>query len=588
MEKYINKISNFLFLMFLTLLILIIYKPSMNGDFCYMDDYGYLDSIEDLNGNYLEILDPNFDKGSYYKPLFILSLLLDFLLWKASPLGFHFTSVLIYLFTLYIIYFIVYELFKNKFISVMSTILFAVHPVHVETVSWISSRTHLLGSFFFCVAFYLFIKFNSNKKKLFYFLSLFAFLCSLLSHVISGILPLIILLYIYCFTSSIKGKVNFYKILPVIPYFFLTLLFAVFLTYTGAVSHREVHLENTFLDRFVIFIILFAKLIKLFFWPFNLSLFYSSEPAQGIFSLSFLLSFFIFIFFVLSFLYTFVRHRELAFSLGWFLLPLLFISGRIFANLEFYIADRYLYLPSFGMCLFFTIIFYRLLYWKKIREKNMYFSLYSALFLVISVLIILTVYRSAVWENSFSLWSDTLKKAPDKSYAHFCIAVEYDRMNLREDAILEYKKAIAIDNTLIVAHLNIAANYYIEKNYDKAIYHIKEVLKSFPEHKKARFLLKRLYQCKLREVVGRDDAFKNISEKTNYYLSKKRNYTIEELCELITLNPFCEQAYMELGLKLHQEGRSKEALQVLYRMKELFPYRYEDINKTINSFNDDK
>jgi len=136
--------------LFLAILILVaagIYAGSVSGEFVW-DDRLYISqnpSIGDGRGVLQNFVKPQLS----YRPLFFGSLFLDFKIWGLDPRGYHLTSLLLYLATVLLVFGIALRFWHDERPALWTALLFAVHPVHAETVAWISARSDLICGLFF-------------------------------------------------------------------------------------------------------------------------------------------------------------------------------------------------------------------------------------------------------------------------------------------------------------------------------------------------------------------------------------------------------------------------------------------------------
>ena len=140
-------------------------------------------------------------KGNYYRPLQSLSLLFDYSLWGLRPFGYHLTNVLLHIANAVIIYFLIGMISRSRRISLLTALLFLVHPIHTQAVTYISGRADPLAAFFFLLAFYLYVKSVALNKLAPYLGSLLFFLLALLSKEAALIFPLTLLLYEFSFAA---------------------------------------------------------------------------------------------------------------------------------------------------------------------------------------------------------------------------------------------------------------------------------------------------------------------------------------------------------------------------------------------------
>jgi len=84
----------------------------------------------------------------YYWPVVTLSYIIDYRLWRLNVFGYHLTNPMFHLFNSILVYWLVLLLFKEKNLALLSGLIFAVHPVHTEAVSWVTGRKDVLVTFF--------------------------------------------------------------------------------------------------------------------------------------------------------------------------------------------------------------------------------------------------------------------------------------------------------------------------------------------------------------------------------------------------------------------------------------------------------
>lgn len=304
---------------------------------------------------------------SNYQPLTILSYSLDYHFFKLNPFGYHLTNFIFHLFNCLLVFWLIMLLGKRIFIALIAAVLFGVHPLHVESVAWISERKDVLYAFFFLAAMisYLYYLRTSHLSKYYYFSMIF-FILSLLSKAMAITLPLVFLLFDY-FVPRGNKKLLF---VDKIPFFILSFIFgyiAVFAQYsTGAVRQCEVF---NIMDKILVVNLAIIFYLSKILVPIKLSCLYpyaiiSGEPL----ALSFLLSSFFVV--IIGFVVFLFRRfsKKVIFSSLFFLITVLPVLQFIPIGMTI-VADRYTYIPSIG-------IFYGIgecLLWfctKKIKYQN--------------------------------------------------------------------------------------------------------------------------------------------------------------------------------------------------------------------------
>jgi len=147
----------------------------------------------------------------FYRPMIAYLYGLDFLVWKLNPLGYHLTNIIFHLANVLLVEALVYVLHKNKKLSISTALLFALHPLHVGAVAYVSGRTELVYVFFMLLSLILFAKFvRKEAKNTAYLFSVFFFACAIFSKETT-----VAFLVILAGTQYLlKKKINFLQILP--------------------------------------------------------------------------------------------------------------------------------------------------------------------------------------------------------------------------------------------------------------------------------------------------------------------------------------------------------------------------------------
>ncbi|MBN1586776.1 MAG: tetratricopeptide repeat protein [Candidatus Omnitrophica bacterium] len=212
--------------------VLLLYLPALRGEFFY-DDFSFIvtnDALRPLSKVWTRFFsDPDsaaFGFHALWRPLRTLSFAVDYSLWGLNPLGYHLHNVflhwanglLVFLLTLRLIKFSSRDSNLNWSASLLSTMLFWLHPVQTESVAWIASRGDLLYAFFFLLALLLYLAATEGKglRPGVLVFSLLAYCASLLSKESGIVLPLVLLLLDRC----LRPEAAWRKRLPVWLFFF--------------------------------------------------------------------------------------------------------------------------------------------------------------------------------------------------------------------------------------------------------------------------------------------------------------------------------------------------------------------------------
>jgi len=502
------------------------YNQIVNNDF--IKSWANISVI--FSSDLAEVFSPQGYKGykrkymsGYYRPLFPVSFLIDYSIWGLNAAGFHFTNLLLHLLNCILIYFIV-ELLVNgdKKLALFTSLLFAVHPVHTEVVTYISGRDYALSFLFYLIAFLSFIKGNLMKSRRVYYqiFSLFFFMFALLTKEITATLPLILLLSSFCFTHKNHSTAAIIK--RIIPYF-VVLGFYIFLrkmvlneiVYNNFFYGGSLYATFLTMSRVIVFYIrlLFLPVCLKLEYVFPISISFLGKPSP-VFSI---LIIFLIIFAAIK---TAKRSKLIFFSIFSFFIMLLPVSQLI--PLRILMAERYLYFASFGFCLFLAKLIVDLY-----KRDNKFFQ--RGGFLLFTVFIMgysaRTVMRNLDWKDNFTLWSKTVKDSPKSSRAYYNLGIVYEKRGWYNRAINAYKQAMrnGVNSEIL---LRLGNMYYREKQYNKAISQYKHALEIDPIYELAHYNLGVVYE-KMSWYDQAIDKFKEtLKLDPDFYEAHKKLRTI--------------------------------------------------------------
>jgi Tfp pilus assembly protein PilF len=375
------------------------------------------------------------------------------------------------------------KLYDNKYISFITVFLFAVHPIHVEPVAWISGRTFLLITLFCLLSFYFFISFSRNiSEHKYFFLSLIFFIAAILTHPSGGVFPLILILYIYCFSSQLRTSSIFNKIIYILPFFLAIFVLEVLLIFFLHAQSIRINLikKFSFFNNIILSVNAFIEYYRLIFWPFKLSIVYPNEHIIPVNLLSFFFSIAFWIIIMLTFYIVSIKNKELFFPLGWFIIFYLPVS-HLFFSINYFVADRYIYLPSLGIFLFLSLLINRFI---KVKIRVIKFILIVCLIFVITVLSYLSWERTRVWKDDFTLWNDALKNY-DAPMAYYNRGYFYFKTGKYNEAISDFNNAIRLETDDLRAYQNRGNSFYLKGDLLKAMDDYEYIIKKDPNFIKA-------------------------------------------------------------------------------------------------------
>ncbi|MBN1522393.1 MAG: hypothetical protein JW928_07660 [Candidatus Aureabacteria bacterium] len=398
----------------------LVFFPVLQCGFVNFDDNRYIYENRDiLHADKDAVV--NFFSRCYvglYLPLTMLSFALDFTLWRLSPAGFHAMNLFLHLCNVMLVFTILKRLLKDRRPAFFVCLLFAVHPVQVEVVAWVSQRKTLLSSFFILLSFLLYARsYESGEEgRRFYRFSLLCYMLSLLSKPAYVFYPFILIFYDYCFLkktwrSALSGKTLF----------FLFSLMSGGITWYCHQSSGALYFyrEGSFFKNAAVSLASLGLYARILIFPVRLSVIYEL-PREGHFFISFALGFILLVsgaFFAAAGLR---EKKESVFYLAWVFFIIVPVSG-LLLPLSTVANDRYLYLPSVA---FFVIFLQPLFTMRRPISRLKKFYMAGAGTALLLFYMFSAHSRIRIWENTEVLWIDTIAKTrlthlPFLSLGHF-------------------------------------------------------------------------------------------------------------------------------------------------------------------------
>ena len=395
-------------------LTLAIYSPALKNNFTNWDDTAYI-----FHNPYIKHLDFKtlknifFDKNlshrywmGNYHPLTMLSLNISYALYHKDnkPVAWIFilTNIILHLLNVLLVFFFTLKITNKLSISYIVALLFAIHPLHVESVAWIAERKDVLYTFFYLLALLIYLKYIDNQKLSAYLLALFVFLLSLLSKGQAVSLSLSIVLLDWLKRRKLSSKL----ILEKIPFFALSLLFGLIAIqaqkYSNALETNAIYplIKRIGIASYAYLLYIIKLLI-----PFRLAALYPYPDIIHETIPWFYYACLIPDLAVLAITLKWIKQKKLlpAFGILFFTLNIIFLLQLIPVGSAIF-AERYSYIPSIGI--FITIAWLL----SKIQNKKIRYTLLTAYTIYLSVF---TLLRVQIWNNSISLWEDTVQKHPN-------------------------------------------------------------------------------------------------------------------------------------------------------------------------------
>lgn len=425
--------------LFLGGLVLLVYFNALGNGFV-SDDYGFVNNPA-INRWDFFLLPPylNFSLRQAFH-------FFTFHIFGLNPFFFRLPNILAHLGSAFLIFVIVRKL-SNQLTAIFSATIFAVHPIFIEGVTWISGGGYSFSAFFLLFSFLVYIK-KSSKKYI--HLSLFLFYISLLSTEKVIVFPLILFTYELAFENL---KANWRKI---IPFFLLSLTWAILLfgplkirmSDVGLTSSPAFQMPNPLIQ----IPIAITSYLSLIFWPDGLTLYHSEmffSQAEYLIRLG------VFILFLIGIIISFFKNRSVFFWLCFFLISL--IPTLTPLGISWIVAERYVYLGTIGIIASVVIILG--------KSKILRYTLVVIIFF----LALRTISRNADWQSHDTLWLATARVSPSSPQNHNNLGDYYGRHGDLKKSVDEFKTAIKINPQYSDAYHNLGNAYRDMGSLDLAI-----------------------------------------------------------------------------------------------------------------------
>lgn len=496
----VSSYINWKHLLIIGILSFAVYSNTLFMDFALLDDIPQIienDKIKSLT-NIISYFTTEVWSGirgaasSYYRPLFTLSLAVDYFFWGEQPLGYHLTNIILHFSAVSALYFLGLKLLKHSSAALFAAALFAVHPVHAEAVAWISGRNEMLSALFMFSSFYFYITYRQSKRTANLLFSLALFFLALLSKEMAITLPLIIIAYEFCYSSDKIIKKIFYPgmfAFSVIPYIIIRLavLKNIGLSYSQPLIWKISTSPGLIIEN-----------LKHLIFPFDLRVLYDIPIKKAFFAAEVLVPALILLIIFSGIVMLLKSDRRTGFPFLFLFISMLPISGLPVIIQPYPVADRYLYIPSAG---FLIAAGYGFSVLSSLLGKNRLTEFYRknhvltvlALILV-SVFALLNFQRNFIWKDKLTLMQTMVKDAPNSAFAHYSLGIGYDSFGNLEKAARQFERAIQIRPDYFEAHNNLGIVYDQLGRSEEALREYQIVLKSDPENIRVRNNLGILYE----------------------------------------------------------------------------------------------
>jgi protein O-mannosyl-transferase len=412
----------------------------------------------------------------YFRPVHSQSLVLDAELWGDSAAGFHLTNIILHSLSTILLYFLFLLVLKEFGVSprypiaFLSSMLFALYPLHVESVSFISARGDMLAAVFFFLTFIFYIL--SYRRFLYIVPAAISFYLSFLSKEVALTFPIVIVGF-DLISRKIKTRLNLFKYLilglAVISYLYLRSKNRMdFIQMLGNREYLSTDTPARIWEVVTVFLNSYLFYLKKLLFPFDLNPFIGTIPGGDLLytAVSILVIAALIVIAVLS-----VRKKE---NVTGFCLLFVFatlgpaVMIAIFPLAITRFAERFLYIPSAGFCLLLGY----LIIIAGIKLGRLRLSYVCGALLCLSFLIV-TLRGQAVWNNELSLWEYAVSKSPREIVPKMNYASSLIAAGRTDEAVVQYTESLGPETygnnkTKALAAQKLGGLYLNKGNFDYA------------------------------------------------------------------------------------------------------------------------
>ncbi|MBN1364327.1 MAG: tetratricopeptide repeat protein [Syntrophaceae bacterium] len=488
----------------LALVTFTIYWQTNHFDFINLDDNIYVAKNSYIrSGMTLEGIRWSFSTtyADFWHPLTWLSLMVDYQLYGLNAGGYHTTNLILHILSTLLLFLLFCRMTKEIWKSAFVAAFFAIHPLHVESVAWISERKDVLSAFFWMLTLSSYVHYVEKPLLKRYLLVLFFFMLALMSKPMVVTLPLIFILLDYWPLKRFKlkeGNLILWQLKEKITFFVLSAACTIITIYAQhRTSFKTIPISDRIANAFVYFLTYLEKI----FWPHDLSIFYpflehiSFWPTWGSFSTILIIS---------ALVVVNIKRLPYLFA-GWFwyAITILPVLGVTYTGIH-WMHDTYTYLPSIGISVGIAWGVPHLIK-NKIIRKN---ALLPIAIISLVCLAILSWKQCEYWKNSIELFSHSLRVTKKNYLAYDHRGIAYGQNGQYLPAIDDFTKAIDLKPDYYKGFNNRGVTYFITGQYQMAIKDYNEAISLKPDYAKAYDNRANVYLNQNNIAAGCNDAQK--------------------------------------------------------------------------------
>jgi tetratricopeptide (TPR) repeat protein len=483
---------NWLFGLILIVVTALAYQPAWNGKPIWDDDI-HITSAELRSVHGLGRIWTDPAAAPQYYPLLHTAFWIGHKLWGARPLPYHLLNIALHALTALLLWRILERLQLPG--AWLAAGIFALHPVLVESVAWISELKNVLSGALCAGSALLYLKYDQERKRSAYFIAFALFLAGLMTKTVIVTLPAVLLVIFWWKRGTLSWKRDF---APLIPFFVVGLgagLVTVWVEQKFCAESGETF-DFSLLERFLIAGRLFWFYLGELLWPRDLMMIYPTWNISQAVWWQYLFP----IAALILFLWLWIIRKKSRGPLAAAICFLLMLSPVLgFFNLSYFMsglgpahhdaifrADHFQYLATIAIIAPISTG----VAWLAAQIKaSLRPAVYAASAALLLLLASLTWAQSAIYRDAETCFRAVIAKNPNSVTARSNLGVALLKKGFVDEAIVQSKRSIEIDPDYQFGHYNLAAALMEKGEPDEAIPHLRTVLKMNPNHTKAYYTL---------------------------------------------------------------------------------------------------
>ncbi len=590
-----------IFYVFLAMVTVAIFWQVSQYDFIRLDDFEYIVNNSHIqSGITLDTVCWAFSTTyqNLWNPLIWLSLMFDYQLFGLNAGGYHMTNLILHTLSTLLLFWLFKRMTNEIWESAFVAAVFALHPLHVESVAWIAERKDVLSAFFWMLTLCLYVYYTEKTTVKRYLLVLCSFIIALLSKPMVVTLPVIMILLDYwplkrfqsretwnpparagggmrCNSREValiqgasgscrrgllsqKDSLLLWQLREKTPFFVLSTVISIITIYTmSSPTVKYFPLGSRLANAPVSFVIYLEKT----FWPHDMAVFYpfpTQIPVWQVIGASLM------IIIITTAVFAMMKRLPYLFT-GWlwYIITILPVIG-IIQNGYYSMADRYHYLPSIGLAVMLAWGIPALIKNEEIRKK----VIFPAEIVVLAILAVSSWQQCGYWKNNFELFNHAVLATKDNYMAHNNLGIALADAGKNEEAMEHCNKAILIKPDDAFSYIGRGFVYYKRGQYEKALKELNVAIRLGPTDANAYYNMGITYY-QLRQfhmaIENYSKAIQIQPERIDFYngrggayaILNKYEFAIEDYNTAIRLRPHFAETYNNRGFVYLRQGNGK-------------------------------